>query len=957
MKPRFNNTVFAYCIKSLALFVLLLLNTNSTYAQISDKNSKTEQITQVIDTSLKSVFAINPEYSGSEQRVFPPSPTAASLGRYGEIPVTMYSGIPNINIPLFELESTKLSLPVSMSYQATGVKVEEIPGWVGLGWVLNAGGVITRSVNNLIDEQPNSGYIDFSQNIPSSYSTASCEFLESMADPHNLTGDAEPDIFYFNFLGEGGKFVFGTDGNPKLLPYKKLDIQKQIGIVSGRYGIISFIIKTLDGTKYEFGGQDAIEISKAQTRGPSRPSFVSSWYLTRIVSSDLNDTIRFAYTSNSYVSDPQTNHTMRHSSNCGSYWQGGALSTSTTTMSISTKSLSTIESKKGKLVFSHADRNDINGGHKLTSISLYSKGGQQPFKSYSFSYSDVSSSPSATGYGGKRMFLDYITAKDSLGENVNKYAFSYYDRNSLPPRHSFAKDHWGFYNGASNDILIPASPSYGLPGANREPNENYIKNGILDKITYPTGGYTQFVYEAHKNSTTLLGGGVRIREVHNFDGTITIKKKYTYGNGTRFFKPVYEYIMDVGVGNFTYCGELFRQSYSHTLLGTSNGGYVGYPNVTEWIGLNGEGGKTEWTYTHFNDQGSISYPFAPASPFDWARGHLIKEKHYVYDSGSFTLKEETAYDYGNITGNVENSYDVKGVRVGYERIIHPNDLGQCMASFSFNRYQEYYYNSRWFYLEKKTKKTYLPEGTVTENTRYYHSNPNHAQLTKQTETTSKGDSIQTFYYYPDDYPSFFQSLKDNFIVGKPIDVRVYNNDRLIDGQQFAYNNFGLPATVYKAKVSPEGSVPFNVGNPYTFESLMDISYNTDYNIQQITPSNDHSTVYLWSYNGTYPVMKIENATYSQVLNLAGSSVSELRNATSPTVIDSKLQQISNILSSNPTSVLITTYKYRRHVGISEISGPSGLKTKYAYDRFGRLNSIRDDEDKLLQQFIYNYLNK
>lgn len=143
MKPRFINTVFAYCIKSLALFVLLLLNTNSTYAQISDKNSKTEEITQVIDTSLTSAFAINPEYSGIEQRVFPPSPTAASLGRYGEVPVTMYSGIPNINIPLFELESTKLSLPVSMSYQATGVKVEEIPGWVGLGWALNAGGVIT----------------------------------------------------------------------------------------------------------------------------------------------------------------------------------------------------------------------------------------------------------------------------------------------------------------------------------------------------------------------------------------------------------------------------------------------------------------------------------------------------------------------------------------------------------------------------------------------------------------------------------------------------------------------------------------------------------------------------------------------------------------------------------------------------------------------------------------------
>ena len=84
-----------------------------------------------------------------EMDVIPPSPTAASLGEYGEFPVSLYSGLPTISIPLYEIEVGDYSLPITLDYHSAGVKVEEMAGWVGLGWSFNAGGVITRSVRGL----------------------------------------------------------------------------------------------------------------------------------------------------------------------------------------------------------------------------------------------------------------------------------------------------------------------------------------------------------------------------------------------------------------------------------------------------------------------------------------------------------------------------------------------------------------------------------------------------------------------------------------------------------------------------------------------------------------------------------------------------------------------------------------------------------------------------------------
>lgn len=66
------------------------------------------------------------------QGIAPTAPTAASLGKYGDIPVNLSTGQVPIEIPLFEIASGGLHVPITLRYHSGGVKVREEASWVGL---------------------------------------------------------------------------------------------------------------------------------------------------------------------------------------------------------------------------------------------------------------------------------------------------------------------------------------------------------------------------------------------------------------------------------------------------------------------------------------------------------------------------------------------------------------------------------------------------------------------------------------------------------------------------------------------------------------------------------------------------------------------------------------------------------------------------------------------------------
>jgi YD repeat-containing protein len=119
--------------------------------------------------------------------------------------------------------------------------------------------------------------------------------------------------------------------------------------------------------------------------------------------------------------------------------------------------------------------------------------------------------------------VSYLRLKlDRVDIGDQKYLLEYNQPNSLPAKFSRSLDFWGFNNGKANSTKIPSfnrfyvnHPSFTfndewheffirVTGGNRGADVNYGKIGILQKITYPTGGYTMLDYEGHKVSMTNI---------------------------------------------------------------------------------------------------------------------------------------------------------------------------------------------------------------------------------------------------------------------------------------------------------------------------------------------------------------------------------------------------------------------------------------------------------------------
>lgn len=247
------------------------------------------------------------------------SPTAASLGKYGDYTANYNSGVPNISIPLYTLESKDLSMPISLSYHASGLKVHDAASWVGAGWSLNAGGVITRSVVGTPDDGALAGtsifatghYKDYGYNSylwvhGTGYGSTSDQKRPDDGAFLNGYKDGEPDMFAFNINGTSGKFYFNDDRTAVLVPEQDLKIQADFSVGNGFTG---FVVTSSEGTKYYFGKSgnngsvDPIELTIPMTfedGAAFQQKANSSWYLNKIVSVDGMDSILLKYATETY---------------------------------------------------------------------------------------------------------------------------------------------------------------------------------------------------------------------------------------------------------------------------------------------------------------------------------------------------------------------------------------------------------------------------------------------------------------------------------------------------------------------------------------------------------------------------------------------------------------------------------------------------------------------------------
>lgn len=421
--------------------------------------------------------------------IIPPSPTAYALGNYGNVPVGLFTGTANVNIPLFNYKTNNISLPIAMFYGNNGIKIDEISSNVGLGWNLNSGGVISRTVRDGPDDT--SQTLQLASNAFAPGNTPA--FKEAIYNLGNISGgiDTEADIYSFNFNGVSGKFFYDRNNQVHLIDQQALKIEKNTN---------GFIITLSNGEKYYFT-ETELTIFKTLGTGHQLPNGgITAWYLTKIVH-PKGDEVYFTYEDMylDYTASQSQDLTQSQPyTNC----TGAYVSTITTQIGVVKNHMMTVHGKRiktissnnllnGSIDFSYstdATNIDTDGNYKIQNITQTDKNGTV-IESATFNYLNTVN---------KRNFLTGIVFKDPK----KSYAFNYDNPSQFPARLSYSRDFWGYYNGKINTILVPKIPDYNLEqynpsGANQKPDPNYSKLGMLTKITYPTKGYTELEYEGN----------------------------------------------------------------------------------------------------------------------------------------------------------------------------------------------------------------------------------------------------------------------------------------------------------------------------------------------------------------------------------------------------------------------------------------------------------------------------
>ena len=456
--------------------------------------------------------------------VLPSSPEAASLGKYGDFSFSHYTGTANITIPIYSIPAHDLSLDIKLNYGTGGLKVQDEGTWVGMEWTLTAGGVVTRSTRGNPDTDQNyygkQDLYEMYYDQGASISFKEMDFYEKMS-----TGEHEtiPDIYYYNFNGRSGKFYITPD--QKIIQKEGSDLEINPSFVQGG-DLTSFIITDEMGTRYIFSKREITQLTyddnAASARGRHQHlfEFTSSWYLSEIRNYKNTEKIFFSYEVSDIgyfqpilLQNYESRSFNRNGDNtcaCEEMDQGTPSVGYPEHLQILNRHyLSQISYHLGlnqveKLVFKSSENTCTleETDRQLDNIILYrGPTGSSPIIEYPMSYECVTD----------RLFLLECGQRPHGSDNYDlkpPYRFDYIS-GVLPGVRSLEQDIWGFYNAASqntqNMTLVPLHPS--LPkftlGANRSVNEETAKHGSLNKITYPTGGFTVLDYESNTRKGTV----------------------------------------------------------------------------------------------------------------------------------------------------------------------------------------------------------------------------------------------------------------------------------------------------------------------------------------------------------------------------------------------------------------------------------------------------------------------
>jgi hypothetical protein len=604
----------------------------------------------------------------------PRTPESAGFEKYGTTQVNEFTGTTNISIPIYTLKSRFLEAPITLSYQATGIRVNQEASWVGLGWDLNAGGRITVEIRGCADFNGTTRGLSSPTNLAAGMQgifnrlsnarenavltpSTICEGgtgcstdpnFDNLAAIQEMTefGTGEPDIFRANFMGHSLTYYVDKISNS----IKFIGEQSLFNIsytLDGFNNITAWTIIDDDGVTYYF--------NQAETTTNTLPgnavipaTTTSAWLLTKAVHPS-GDYIQYTYNNYGYAVPAFTM----------SGWVNWVVTTATPTLSIdnyqnivmqSPYYLTRVESQDAAVDFTLDTRTDLYGpgSRKLTQIKVSDKltGIVKKTATFNYSYFQSSYNPWASYLSGLTYYFPspltnggYIGCSssrlrlDSVSINLNSYhppyRFTY--NATVPDKYEYGQDHWGYYNGASNATngysfthLIPFSGIGGVQnvipasvlntsniGTSRECDPWLVQAMVLNSIVYPTGGSTSFTYEPHQSNFVTTGGGVT-------GGGIRIKTISNYESGNL-----------IGTTNYTYSGGKYMGNIHY------------WTDANELSGCTASTGQQKYSSTgavNFNEIliGYAQITIAGQSPTGQSNGYLVKTFNISTPSSNYS---------------------------------------------------------------------------------------------------------------------------------------------------------------------------------------------------------------------------------------------------------------------------------------------------------------------------------
>ncbi len=445
----------------------------------------------------------------------PSAPTSNGLGyaKFIDFPVSPFTGTFSYSVPLATVSSGSLALPVSLDYHSGGNRVGDPASNVGLGWNLNYGGSITRTVGGVPDEVSGKGY--WSNPTPNVQSIFLAED-EAVAEGNQ---DGEPDIFTWSAGGEGGKFFM--DRNQVIVSITKTNAKIE---KLGSNLNLGFKITLSSGSEYYF------TLINTQNKDivPDPGSGIVGFNLTKIRSFDAKDSIVLFYKSSLLDEIYMTKAIAMPIKIATPNSANVDISNNQEEQYISRqKVLDFIQGTNNKITIEYATRNDLqaisgypNNVPLRISALKYENGSYCIKQNLTHSY--FKDSPSTTNPYHQRLKLDgvqKVTCQTSTNtENPITFEYNgpvYSGVKFFPSIYDKNIDHFGYYNKkalsdnntANCDMIQTTTLQYSTHSAtqgnaNRSPHAISSLIGQLEQVHLPTKSTIKYFYEPNTVNST-----------------------------------------------------------------------------------------------------------------------------------------------------------------------------------------------------------------------------------------------------------------------------------------------------------------------------------------------------------------------------------------------------------------------------------------------------------------------